>query len=1136
MKNKLLLFAICTSGIYALISAVLMIGYNKAPYQLQVAGKKLNTKECIVLSNKKHFSKDTIIFPFKKLKHFTPATLAYVKYNSSKNKYLLQLSSDIASPGDKTGLKPFCKRLNNKGSFFGPNTIIEEEMLIKPGVKFNTYSGVIKERITLKILFFNGEKYLQYNQEGFDAQYLVKNGTDTFGVFENCKQNTIHKFIFDFTETSDTANYQIITKASIFNTSVTVGERKYSFIPLKSLNYFPVGDLLFCIKTKYSIGFMVCYSLFVIIIFFFQLIYWNHLNIGLKAPTLLSLIKVRLLLNSLILLSTPLILSAWYLTEMRWLYLVLVIILNVSYFLPKTAFHYFNGFRYSKKIFYTLISILLSITFLLAFKSENECLYTIPVLHVTKFLILLAIFIFNVYNNIFRRRLYVIKYMIIFSFVILWSLITDDLGSIIFVSLSFLLILLLKNSLSSFQIIKSGGIALIIMIILFNIFPERLTENKAYRLVAPYVLPDSEKLINANETDRETYAQLWYNLKNVITGAAPMFNNLHISPNMRSTMFSDYAVHWSFIFGSYYFFTIFLIVIFQLINEYIKLLITCLFEFKISDETSFNLSKFSESEFIRFFIAITIIQTIYPVLSNMLILPITGQSIPAFCVSIWEIIFITVLVIVLENIYTNNKKYISDNNKMTSMQYGNIIDKSKYVILSICVGCLVLMLLKFTSICISTDVMSWKKGQLNTNNFPAINKSNKEAIIESAIHVFNNIKNEEEIAKNKNILRELAYLHFSGKSRDEITVESTHYYLSKSRVNNALRVNTFINKNYELISGSKEPFGKVYKFTQYVNNNLKIGYTNQYYNCIANYNSNEWNDLTAECNLFLERHINELGIPNNIGSITVINNQNGQIIVNSSYPFNTIKNSNEINYKIGSVKKLIVAYAALKLIPDVKDRKINNRTFKEFIQWSDNKWATTILTELLTFHLENFTKLLKDDFDMSLCSAITDGYLDHPFNTNDLKDTAYIKRMAIGHEKTYNFLTVMQWYVRFVNYNKMIIRYADKKSNPATLSLKDEDNDLLKECFNTVFNGTAIKVKKVLSKENINTALFICKTGTAQLENKQGNYSSTFIIADNQYTIGIMISGLLPPSNENLMAKDLFIKLVPALKKYSILK
>ena len=68
------------------------------------------------------------------------------------------------------------------------------------------------------------------------------------------------------------------------------------------------------------------------------------------------------------------------------------------------------------------------------------------------------------------------------------------------------------------------------------------------------------------------------------------------------------------------------------------------------------------------------------------------------------------------------------------------------------------------------------------------------------------------------------------------------------------------------------------------------------------------------------------------------------------------------------------------------------------------------------------------------------------------------------------------------------------------------------------------------------TSQFICKTGTAEKVDGISNSSSSFIIANDKYTVGIMLKGTIPHNKEKLAAKDLFIKLVPVLKKYSILK
>lgn len=97
------------------------------------------------------------------------------------------------------------------------------------------------------------------------------------------------------------------------------------------------------------------------------------------------------------------------------------------------------------------------------------------------------------------------------------------------------------------------------------------------------------------------------------------------------------------------------------------------------------------------------------------------------------------------------------------------------------------------------------------------------------------------------------------------------------------------------------------------------------------------------------------------------------------------------------------------------------------------------------------------------------------------------------------------------------------------------DLTYLHNCFNAVLYGTADKIRQPLLSNGIDIKKLFCKTGTAERQNGTGNASSSFIICNKQYCIGIELKDQIPENKENYSAKDLFIELIPILKKYTLL-
>jgi cell division protein FtsI/penicillin-binding protein 2 len=119
---------------------------------------------------------------------------------------------------------------------------------------------------------------------------------------------------------------------------------------------------------------------------------------------------------------------------------------------------------------------------------------------------------------------------------------------------------------------------------------------------------------------------------------------------------------------------------------------------------------------------------------------------------------------------------------------------------------------------------------------------------------------------------------------------------------------------------------------------------------------------------------------------------------------------------------------------------------------------------------------------------------------------------------------------------KLRLNYSDEHKKYNDLSIPLAEYEFLKSSLNSVLTGTANSVGTTLRQNNIDPNPFICKTGTAEKGNRSGNASSSFVIANDNFTIGLMLSGTIPQNREKLSAKDLFNNLIPLLTKYEILR
>ena len=282
-----------------------------------------------------------------------------------------------------------------------------------------------------------------------------------------------------------------------------------------------------------------------------------------------------------------------------------------------------------------------------------------------------------------------------------------------------------------------------------------------------------------------------------------------------------------------------------------------------------------------------------------------------------------------------------------------------------------------------------------------------------------------------------------------------------------------------------------------------------------------------------------MGNPVNIGSIMIVENKTGKVVSNSSYPLISNINSNEVYYFIGSLKKLLIAYAALKIDISYKNKIYGNKSFQEFLQYSDDYYSAALLKDLLQNNKEKLNEVLTNDFDLPLYSLTDDAYLETMPTNKDFKkelnrnNTIY--RQAIGQQRPFKFSEVMKWYSRVASGLKIELNYLKENKSYELLSLNEEERTFLLQSLNKVLYGTASGVRIALKKNKIKTDNLICKTGTAEKSNKKGNSASSFILSNDVYSIGIMLKGNIPENNRKLAAKDLFISLIPILTKYKIM-
>lgn len=622
----------------------------------------------------------------------------------------------------------------------------------------------------------------------------------------------------------------------------------------------------------------------------------------------------------------------------------------------------------------------------------------------------------------------------------------------------------------------------------------------------------------------------------------PLFNDLIVPGTMRSTSFSDFAFHWSLSLGQLWFVILFASVIVLMVYDLVLLLFAATRSMRINKDESFVLPRKRESELIRFILAFAIITFTFPIASNFLMLPLTGQSIPALSISIIEPAFLTVLLIPITYIFTN-PKYIQLSNQV-QYRYYDALRSRAFALFVVGLIFVIGLPIRLFTINQTSSVLSWKKEnteqEINNPTLTSIpDPKNKPELVNVAKSWIGNDDLTSVQKDKKPTLKNLASLYYSNQPYNQMYPESGYFVNTAEGLLSQMSVDSIFALKKALVSdGNSTPFGKVFRFTQRINEKSITKYSNKYYSSIPNGAKSIQPNLTAECAYTLEKHLIKIGDTSK-GAIWIVDNQSGAIITNSSIPLTSDKNMAEVHYLIGSLKKSLIAYCALKIDPNYAQYTVAGKGFEEAMQTSENTYWASLLREVYKKHPEKLDEILQADFGLPLHSLTRDAYFDTLTSTYDntapLDSLNLFYRTAIGQQRPYMFRDVVQWYARIASGTKLRLSYRTEEAKPEQLAFEESERAILVSALNKVLWGSANGVRLALEKHRISTEGIICKTGTAQLAKSDRNGSSSFILCNQRFTIGIMLKGDLPPNDASMGAKHLFAEMIPLFKKYNIL-
>lgn len=1184
------IFILC--GLYAIKAYTDLLLNNQYSRSLTAKSLKLQKDKVYLFSTTlvSSSSADTIVIPIEN-KSF-PDSLCYLFYGNEEWK--LNLSNNIRNDNKETitnPLLPWCCTQEPNPFFFSQSSTINEHHLLNTGVKFNYYSGSPADRLAIRLCKEDGNYFLSSNLQFLENTYPISK-TDKNLIEVNFCNNTDtinNKFVFSFPflgKGKKPERFLLkIIKDSIFLSNSQANEKK-----IINQSAFEINDIQFTIKENYKsqtrLALLSLY-LFIIAVSLYNLyrlyLFYNtlpHRNLIVKEQA--NILTLRLLFNCIILLGFPLLIIQLKTTPHRinvicflvlclninWLWLysstrLKNIINSIIEFLKGFSKRILSIFRISGSDFILLIILFISV--LIYFKGNQEKLFTVPVLHITKVLYVLLPFTLSsvivkwIENNKLVKKLNILKLNIAYLLIILLSAIilavSKDFATPIFTLLALLLITILQKG--NLRFIWDNAkkyrtpivLSLLGSIIIFYSLKESIFswfQSKVYRFASTLFMPDNDFFISVSEQSKQTVAQQIYLLKTSLSSfnLIPNFNQ-PILPTFKTTFFSDYAVLWSYKIGSYPFLAIYFSILVYLSYCIFSLLI--ILNKKIPLHNGRMVSYNSKMVLVfNVLLSLFLVQYIYTFLSNLWLLPLTGQSPGVLCPSVFELIFHTALINSLY-FFIDKRSIIEDMPTNEPTPYTKVKKRALLPIGALLAISLVLLGFQMNRIVRANDEMKWHI----FNGVSGYKQANQDSLEHYARIAF----------KDENVLNFKA-LH--NQFYNQNNWKKAPYKVTLSYINFHTNYDSLIANHRQFVSTKDNDFYTYNKTINAAQRNYNNTVNNPFYSGSSLKSTTVNYSLQKELNIALQKWANKINTVGNyqmFGGCIIVAKNNGEITTSASYPLlfneniyhlhhvedsirknfdfkfkyhtaNDYVNFGEYDAMPGSIVKPLLAYCGLKVLPE-NNPDINSKSLNRLIGNSNPEIAYNILKELSRYDIDTLKTLYQKEF-----SIIQFYDLDN-INVHT-KDEKTLTSYAIGQQNTLTFKNIVQAYTRIKTGKKIVYDYQSADTTKhEPLSLEPDKLKTLQTAMTfPLKDGTAYNVGQELRKRGIvDCKNFLAKTGTAQFYGKDinKNRTSSFIIVTNDYTIGIQLLGNLPQNKSENSARHLFIAIMDTLLEYEIL-
>jgi hypothetical protein len=1183
------------SIVYATSALYNLVFHNEFSRTLSLSAIKLDTSKTYLFSTRFSSSADTITVPIEN-KSF-PDSLCTLYFDKE---WKLKLTEHLRNDHKETEhsvLFPWCCKQQSDLVFFKQGTVVSGEPLSKPGIKFNYFSGVGTDRLTIRIKK-EGDNYLLFSNLSFlNAVIPISRKKDNIIEVNYCNNGGTgaNKYVISLPFVSDT---QVPERkyVKINDHGVTIGD---SIINRTADSCtFDINMGHFMLKENYDatnkailIVILSIISLIALYTFtrlcFLASRQYPHNILVIEQQNILQL---RILFNCVILLGFPILVLMikdkpdrlkethffipYLLTFMYLLFNINWVWLFRKLKASSLAFRKIANFK--SKMPLKIINSLIFFSFvvllgLLIWKHDQEkFLGVLPVLHFTKILyILLAFLTTKSYFQKIRNNRVILKLGIPFEYILFVALsiiivaFTSDFATPMFTVIAMFLITFIQKGNVQFlrdliknKVIRFGLLTLIIVVaatIVFNIQSFYSFEHsKPYRFFSTIKLPNDSLFSQVDEQSKQTVANHVYLVKSTVQEHTilPDYHTVVLS-SWKSTFFSDYSVLWSFKIGGFSFLSIYTLILLLISYAILSLLIILNRSIPLHNGQKVYYDKRMVLIF-NILLSLLLVQYIYTFLSNLWVLPITGQSPGVLCPSYFELFFHMLLINALY--YFIDKKVIDnipDDEISAQTPYTEIKRVSLFYIVIILGISIILLIVQLSRISALDNSMAWER-----ENNGLQNSYSRDSLHILALRAY---KKRDKVSFN--------YLHKQYFRTQELSNDCFFVSTHSIQFNSSIDSVTLLKS--KAIIASVDTLNELNKSV----NNKGVSFINNplYSGCPIN---------ATTINFDLQKYINEQlvlwssrvaggtgGFVMLGGSVIIASNDSGNIITSASYPLLYNENKyhiklveqkinkvapfrfkydqvddyvtfSDFNTKPGSIVKPLLAYCGFELLPSTEPILRPNQ-LSAFLGLSQDPPAKALFEKMARSNLSNLKEIYQNDFGFSQFNGLTQDYV-------DMLDDNTLNSFAIGQQEPLVFKDVVQAYTRIKTGRKVVFKYYTVHSvRSERLSLDEARLESLrsgmKHCLTSgtagAKSGPRGNVGNVLRQNDVlDYRQFLAKTGTAEIFKKPDhNGTSSIIIVTDHYTIGVHLFGDLQSRNQGLDARCFFIQIIPELKRVGIL-